>query len=282
MAAATSHFYTHPSRISILDEFRIPSANDSPVLVGGQAAEDTTRMEDGSHREPQLIPQLPDLQSFSRAFDRFTSKENADILAEDSDHDRFFVPSYLEGSTYVQLLKDLHKVKIQSRHDQGRDSKNGAKESSATSLPQGAHLGMSHTVRERSTSSADDSQFVTPLPSRWNLDESWGGIEVSEDGLGVKYVGSRSHSEREHEAYGVRANHHMPPQCGLYYFEVEIVSAKHNEYAPPPPGRVGFRMVGEDADYPLQRYHCGWLQHKNCLSNQAGRMGARILGIPWG
>jgi Ran-binding protein 9/10 len=68
------------------------------------------------------------------------------------------------------------------------------------------------------------------LPSRWNKEDKWGGLEVLGDSLEVKYTALRGQSERDHEACSVRADHYMPPQCGIYYFEVTILSGKRDEY----------------------------------------------------
>jgi hypothetical protein len=89
-------------------------------------------------------------------------------------------------------------------------------------------MGMAHTVIERPPPFEEDDGLAR-LPTRWNKDDMWGGIEVQPDGLSIKYTAQKNHHERDHEASAVRADHYMPPQCGLYYFEVQIVSAKPNE-----------------------------------------------------
>jgi hypothetical protein len=173
--------------------------------------------------------------SFSRAFDMFTGPDDVDE-ASHLEEDRFFVPSYLAGSTYVHQLEEAHLSKVQARRDAQRISSNGAssKLGQATApLPQGSHLGMAHTVIERPPPFTEDTGLAS-LPSCWNKDDMWGGIEVQPDGLSIKYVAQKSSHERDHEASAVRADHYMPPQCGLYYFEVQIISAKRNEYVLPP------------------------------------------------
>lgn len=87
-------------------------------------------------------------------------------------------------------------------------------------------------------------ETVAPLPSKWNTNDKYSGLEILADGLEVKYSGGRA-SEREHEAYSVRADHPMPTQCGIYYFEVTILSKKREDSSI----GVGF----SSKDVPLSR-----------------------------
>ncbi|KAK0387185.1 hypothetical protein NLU13_5498 [Sarocladium strictum] len=230
-AAAASHFYTHPSRVSLLNPSH-PHSIGSPTSqlrdteTAAEMEEDRTDGTRGSSwRNGSGTP------SFSRAFDMFTAPDDVDD-ASHLEEDRFFVPSYLEGSTYVHQLEEAHLVKVQAQREAKRSSVNGGASSGLgsrpASLPQGSYMGMAHTVIERPPAfEADDD--LAPLPTRWNKDDMWGGIEVQPDGLSIKYTGQKNHHEREHEASAVRADHYMPPQCGLYYFEVQIMSAKRND-----------------------------------------------------
>ncbi|KAL1864785.1 hypothetical protein VTK73DRAFT_5664 [Phialemonium thermophilum] len=73
----------------------------------------------------------------------------------------------------------------------------------------------------------DEEATVSPLPSRWNKDDKHSALEVLGDGYEVKYTGHRS--ERDHDAAAIRADHYMPPQCGVYYFEVLILHRKRED-----------------------------------------------------
>ena len=78
------------------------------------------------------------------------------------------------------------------------------------------------------------------LPTHWDTDDRCPLVEISSDGLGVAFCGpSRSHvrSDRlgsgkngDRDAAAVRANRPMPSSCGIYYFEVEIVSKGQSGY----------------------------------------------------
>lgn len=191
------------------------------------AADDATAAE--TARSVEAWKRSATLQHHSRAFDRFLTLGESDAALDD----RFFVPSYLEKSTYVQKLKEAHNIKVMSRQDSKPDTASDFHSNlvdfTANPLPPGSHRGLSHTVIERQPSSTDDDA-LPPLPTEWNKEDMWSGIEVMPDGRTTKYVGPRNHHERDQEACAVRANHYMPPQCGIYYYEVEILSSKKDEY----------------------------------------------------
>lgn len=169
------------------------------------------------------------LPTCSRGFEQIVRPQaKGDVAEGGKDEDKFFAPSYLEGSTYIRKLEWAHRSKAIVQEA----TANGTLRRLAT-FPQpplsGSHRGLSHTVTERQP--IDDNEALPPLPTKWNDEDKLGGIEVQDNGLVVKYTGSKNQSEREreHEACAVRADHFMPALGGLYYFEVEILSAKREE-----------------------------------------------------
>ncbi|KAF4996526.1 hypothetical protein FGRMN_4455 [Fusarium graminum] len=217
------NFYTHPSRTSIFSasgELNVPGSEPT-----NNTDMETIRSEHGVDTRRVGLP------SFSRAFNMLVASEASDNIHTKKDDDNFFVPSYLESSTYVQTLQEAHKAKVQARNST-RTSTNTPIQSSVTHnqhpLPPGAHRGMTHTVIERPPPCEEDDDLA-PLPTRWNKDDQWGGIEIQPDGLTVRYIGPKNQHDRDHEASAVRADHYMPPQCGIYYFEVEITGAKRDD-----------------------------------------------------
>lgn len=168
----------------------------------------------------------------SRAFAPYFTPDHGDD-DDNSEESTFFVPSYLVGSTYIHKLYTAHTAR-QHAH---REAKRFATHHPDTDfgslpdplLPPGSHKGIAHKVIERNAPH-HDQDTPAPLPSRWNKDDMSTGLEIQPDGLSLKYVGTRSHQERDHEACAVRSNHHMPPQCGIYYYEVEILHSKRDEY----------------------------------------------------
>ncbi|KKZ67732.1 hypothetical protein EMCG_06599 [[Emmonsia] crescens] len=86
-----------------------------------------------------------------------------------------------------------------------------------------SHRGMTHEIIEHLPSSSDDENPpIMPLPSRWSDQNKNTGLDLLNDGLEVRYLGNPL--KLDHEAASCRADHPMPPQCGIYYFEVTILS----------------------------------------------------------
>ncbi|KTW30156.1 hypothetical protein T552_00635 [Pneumocystis carinii B80] len=60
------------------------------------------------------------------------------------------------------------------------------------------------------------------LPSSWNEDDKCNLLSLAGNGLEVKFVGPAKGVEQD--AASVRANNPIPTRCGLYYYEIEILS----------------------------------------------------------
>ncbi|KAM4643412.1 ran-binding protein 10-like isoform 3-T3 [Amazona ochrocephala] len=78
------------------------------------------------------------------------------------------------------------------------------------------------------------NQEETPLPRSWSLKDKCNYIGLSQDNLRVHYKG---HGKNHKDAASVRATHPIPTACGIYYFEVKIVSK----------GRDGYMGIGLSA-----------------------------------
>lgn len=102
---------------------------------------------------------------------------------------------------------------------------------SAAKLAAASHRVVAFDVSEKLPGALEGAAPVTPLPTKWNKDDKWGGLEVLADGLEVKLAGSKSSNDRdrEHEACSIRADHYMPHECGIYYYEVTILASKRDE-----------------------------------------------------
>ncbi|KAK5992403.1 Ran-binding protein 9 [Cladobotryum mycophilum] len=226
------NFYTHPARTSVL-------SSSGALLLDPSLRRDSTGQPGPSDMEqPVYTSDMANVwrssgsvPSFSRAFDIFSAVDDPDAEAEGVE-ERFFVPSYLQSSTYVKKLEEAHRLRLISQQEAKRSKGNASDLNNSTlhstSLPPGSHRGISHTVLERS-SSLEEEDSLPPLPTKLNKDDMWNAIEIHSDGLGLKHVGQRNHPDRDHEASAVRADHFMPPQCGIYYFEVRILSGKRED-----------------------------------------------------
>ncbi|KAI1434285.1 ran-binding protein [Xylaria sp. CBS 124048] len=213
---STSDLYSStlpPTRSSMLDAER---GNNSP---DGDAS-----------GPPSRHAQLP---SFSRAFEMFMPRRNTDELwATGHENAAFFTPSYLRGSSYITKLEEAHREK-QAQKEQhlqatGRISGASPEGPLGGSAPT-SHLGISFALIERGP--AVDSPATVPLlPTRWNREDKSNSLEVSANGLEVKYNPAlRTSREQDHETCAIRADHFMPSQAGIYYFEVTILSKRRDE-----------------------------------------------------
>ncbi|ESZ91677.1 hypothetical protein SBOR_7934 [Sclerotinia borealis F-4128] len=172
------------------------------------------------------------LPSFSSAFGSLANGHGYGGLGGHAEH--FFVPSYLKRSKYVQKLEEAHKAKVLAHRDgSAPSSQPNSLSTSASSINLHAKMVPSHRGRpydliEKSPLIEDET--LPPLPSKWSINDKFGALEIMNDGLEVKLTGPKSISDhRDIEACAVRSDHPMPPQCGIYYFEVTILSRKRED-----------------------------------------------------
>ncbi|KAF3923865.1 hypothetical protein ABW21_db0207424 [Orbilia brochopaga] len=126
------------------------------------------------------------------------------------------VPSYLEDSLYSERL-------VAARCPSGSSASLLSRNPSVTSLALVAQArggGLKLDVKDASHMQEDD--LPTPLPTRWNEHDKSGGIDISQDGLDVRFLGPNKVTE--YDSAAVRADHHMPRSCGVYYYEVTIMN----------------------------------------------------------
>ena len=65
-------------------------------------------------------------------------------------------------------------------------------------------------------------ETLAPLPSRWSEIDRFPGLEVLAGGWQVRFASSKTGTHDE--AAAVRADHPMPRRCGIYYYEVTVMS----------------------------------------------------------
>ncbi|KAE8749592.1 hypothetical protein FOCC_FOCC003580 [Frankliniella occidentalis] len=88
----------------------------------------------------------------------------------------------------------------------------------------------------------------TPLPRSWSSKDKYNYIGLSQNNLRVHYKG---HGKTHKDAASVRATHSIPPACGLYYFEVRIISK----------GRDGYMGIGLSGQGVNMNRLPGWDKH---------------------
>ncbi|ORY16556.1 Ran-binding protein-like protein [Clohesyomyces aquaticus] len=162
----------------------------------------------------------------------------------------FFVPSYLRGSKYAERLEEAHKAKVaaQREYRSNHSSNAGSLSTSSSSVnlhkmvP--SHRGLTHDIIERAPVTVDEP--VAPWPTRWSDTDKYPQLDVLEDGRNAKLSGSSQ--KMNDEAASVRADYPIPRQCGIYYYEVTVVSKGKD-------GTIGVGFSGPKV--PLSRIP-GW------------------------
>ncbi|CAH1779809.1 unnamed protein product [Owenia fusiformis] len=92
------------------------------------------------------------------------------------------------------------------------------------------------------------NEKCTPLPRSWSPKDKYNFIGLSQNNLRVHYKGvGKTHKD----AASVRATHPIPASCGVYYFEVKIISK----------GRDGYMGIGLSAQGVNMNRLPGWDRH---------------------
>lgn len=153
----------------------------------------------------------------------------------------FFVPSYLRNSRYVARLEAARRSKLAAAQreplQQQQQQPSLSASSSHVNLHRMApsHRGMTYDIVEKepaiTTAAAALEDKPQPLPSRWNESDRHEGLDLTNDGLEVRYMG---HVHKpDHEAASVRADFPMPRESGIYYYEATILVKPKDAYVAP-------------------------------------------------
>ncbi|THH00347.1 hypothetical protein EW026_g2171 [Hermanssonia centrifuga] len=157
-------------------------------------------------------------------------------------------PAYLDHSALRDLLfTDAVPVLSTTEHGHGA---HGPASRMSTPAPY-AYLRREHTPAvdtddESNASPPPSSSRVTPapphtttpgaflsnpvlhLPTRWSDQDRHGSLTVSTDGRELTFYGPSCTGDRDSAA--ARANYPIPPACGIYYYEVEILQKGSKGY----------------------------------------------------
>ena len=106
----------------------------------------------------------------------------------------------------------------------------------------------------------EEEEHVMPLPTRLSETDRYSGLDLSSDGLEVRYNGSASKTDVE--AATVRADYPMSPQSGIYYYEIAIRN-KHKD------GMIAIGFSSQKAN--LERLP-GWEQESYAYHGDDGNM----------
>ncbi|KAI8086032.1 concanavalin A-like lectin/glucanase domain-containing protein [Halteromyces radiatus] len=125
-------------------------------------------------------------------------------------------PKYLKQTSYANLVYEQYE---HSNQPKGRSS--------------------------ASSSTAEWDDLELRLPTAWNWKDKAKHVEVDSHGLQLKYAGP---GKTEAHAGSIRSNFPMPPQCGIFYFEMQVISKGDDGY-------IGIGFCTKDND--LERLP-GW------------------------
>lgn len=142
-------------------------------------------------------------------------------------------PNYLKDSPYAELVKRQYKQR-RANHSSDKQRDNvlpGSTDSTPSSVYSAirkAKLKASGSAFLLSVDNADKLEDMDlRLPSAWNPNDKGQCVELSSDNRRLKYVGV---GKDDTDAASVRSNFPMRSQCGIFYFEVEIVSKGRDGY----------------------------------------------------
>ncbi|KAJ6573966.1 SPRY-domain-containing protein [Mycena vulgaris] len=123
----------------------------------------------------------------------------------------------------------------------------------------------------RLTPALDPSPQVLNLPTRWSERYRHELLSISSDGRDVTYQGASSNGDKD--AAAARTTQPIPPACGIYYYEVDILS-KGNK------GHISIGFAGKDVR--LSRLP-GWEQNSWGYHGDDGcTFAAEKNGTPFG
>ncbi|KAK0344079.1 hypothetical protein LTR59_009833 [Friedmanniomyces endolithicus] len=150
------------------------------------------------------------------------------------DHPPFFTPSYLRQSRHTQRLQRAYDEHLAELHEHTRlNPPKPPPPLSASSSSGNLHkLHTSHIhhhqrpvvqdVLERHPPPSEEVDRSHPLPTRWSEEDKMAGLEIQgESGEEVRFGGATKTAD---EAASIRTDHAMPRECGIYYFEVTVLS----------------------------------------------------------
>ncbi|EJD55405.1 SPRY-domain-containing protein [Auricularia subglabra TFB-10046 SS5] len=103
----------------------------------------------------------------------------------------------------------------------GRDSESDDEDSQPASKPVHRPPPLTHLPPEQ----------MLPLPTRWSESDRCPALTVSPDGRDLTFHGPTGTAD---DAASARTNHPIPPACGIYYYEVDILNR----------GRLGHISIG--------------------------------------
>ncbi|KAJ7480102.1 SPRY-domain-containing protein [Mycena galericulata] len=175
----------------------------------------------------------------------------------------FTRPAYLEHSAFRHMLQTENPPSIAPTRKAGvvRRSLSPTTDSDDEGSP----------PPRRVSPTLDPSPQVLHLPTRWSERYRHELLSISQDGRDVTYQGASCNGDKD--AAAARTTYPIPPACGIYYYEVDILS-KGNK------GHISIGFAGKDVR--LSRLP-GWEQNSWGYHGDDGcSFAAEKNGTPFG
>jgi Ran-binding protein 9/10 len=157
----------------------------------------------------------------------------------------YWLPEYLEPTAYGVWVSHWRHQGFTSQSTTGPTTTNGSTSLASTSMRREAsasqtvpssrnpsphnhphlvaqHRAVAFDVAERSISLPTSPNEPPLLPSRFNERDRCLVLEILNDGMDAKFGGPAKGTDSD--AASVRADHPIPAACGIYYYEVTILS----------------------------------------------------------
>jgi Ran-binding protein 9/10 len=251
-STAAPNFMNHPARTSVISQLLNRTADMTSDSTAQHRHYSSIRSPDGDHERYGTRSNAGSVRhedgamqaqfgTISRAFELFAhGARHDDPLA--AEQDGFFIPSYLRDTTYARKLRVCTRRKAlasqQAKPSQGTTRTTGGASAVGAPATNGPSLSTKTVTTSRApldrrgaASSAEDKSETPPLPAKWNKDDKCPhGLDVmGERQLEVRHT-TQGKGTLDYETASIRADHAVPPECGLYYFEVTILAGKSQEY----------------------------------------------------
>ncbi|KAI9490249.1 hypothetical protein BDB00DRAFT_838954 [Zychaea mexicana] len=139
---------------------------------------------------------------------RRTIKDELTAFAERHSHGPPQYPAYLKSSVYACMVQEQYTLYCTKQLSTPATATSSSSSSSDKQIPPDSLTAalISHDLR---------------LPTAWNPDDKGEFVDISEDCLELTYKGA---GKEDADISAVRANYPFRPQCGIFYYEVEIIS----------------------------------------------------------
>ncbi|CAO3649871.1 unnamed protein product [Mucor fragilis] len=118
-------------------------------------------------------------------------------------------PSYLKQTLYAKLALEQYRF-YQQKHEIKPLPNNASKKSATTCLEE-----------------EQLEELDLRLPTLWNSRDKSKNIEIGSNGIDLSYIGP---GKQETHAALARSNFPMRPQCGIFYYEMRVISKGDDGY----------------------------------------------------